>query len=174
SGSLQTLASFLLQPGQVYLLAYPVAITDAEGVALITGATYREARLTPQTTLRYASVWTSQDRPVTASLQVVLACTVDSSACRASLGPIVLAAYTNADMTVRLRSITPYEASVSLPGAGFVETHRMFWPGYHASVNGASVAPADSSRGRVMIPVPAGDSTIDLDYQGTAEMYMRR
>jgi hypothetical protein len=59
----------------------------------------------------------------------------------------------------------PYKARVQSPSEAWLETPRMFQPGYQATVNGKTATVAKSPEGLVMVPVPAGPSRVILSYQ---------
>jgi hypothetical protein len=75
--------------------------------------------------------------------------------------------YDHANLPIRIEQLAPYRAVVDNPGSGWLETHRLFVEGYRALVNGHVVAVAMSADARVLVPVPAGRSTVQLDYVGT-------
>jgi uncharacterized membrane protein YfhO len=69
-------------------------------------------------------------------------------------------------MTVQTESLLPYQATVKTPRPAWLETIRMYSPGYVASVNGQTAALEKSPQGLVMIPVQAGTSLVELVYVG--------
>ena len=75
--------------------------------------------------------------------------------------------YRSDDLPLRLDSEIPLRLKVHSPRPAWVETPRIFIPGYRALVAGAALAPERSPDGLVMIRVPAGESEIELDYAGT-------
>lgn len=69
-------------------------------------------------------------------------------------------------LPVRLVAQTPFTTQIRMREAGFVETPRVFLDGYAARVNGRA-APVQRSPGSlVMVPVPAGDSDLVVEYVG--------
>lgn len=70
-----------------------------------------------------------------------------------------------AALPVRVTGWIPYQAEVEAPAAAWLETPRMFQPGYRAAVNGKVVTPVKSSEGLVAVPVPAGRSSVVLAYE---------
>lgn len=71
-------------------------------------------------------------------------------------------------LPVQVESQTPYRARVRSATPGFLETPRLFVPGYEAKVDGQPVEPQPSPDGLVAIPVPSGESRVSLDYRGPA------
>lgn len=72
-----------------------------------------------------------------------------------------------AALPVELRSLLPLQARVTAPGAGYLETPRMFLPGYSATVDGGPARVQRSPDGRVMLAVPAGQSMVEVRYRGS-------
>ncbi len=70
-------------------------------------------------------------------------------------------------LPIRLVTFAPYRASLILPEAGWLETHRMYLEGYRATVNGAPAEVKISADSRLMIKVPAGPLAVRLDYVGS-------
>lgn len=75
-------------------------------------------------------------------------------------------------LPVRLKGQTPYTASVQAPGAGFLETPRVFLRGYAATVNGRDTPVQRSANNLVMVPVPAGKSTVVVTYPGPLSLHL--
>ena len=70
-------------------------------------------------------------------------------------------------LPVRLQSFLPLTFAVSSPDASCcLETARRFVPGYEAVVNGEPERAFRSPAGNVMVPVPAGESTVVVRYPG--------
>ncbi len=64
----------------------------------------------------------------------------------------------------------PYRARFKASTPAYLETPRIFLDGYRALVNGQEVPVTRSPGAQVMIPVPAGDNTVELSYQGTTAL----
>lgn len=80
---------------------------------------------------------------------------------------ILVQAYRTDDLPVRVTRWAPYEASVESPLAGtWLETPRLWVPGYLASVNNRRAASRRSADGRVMIRLEAGSNRVILTYPG--------
>jgi len=70
-------------------------------------------------------------------------------------------------LPVRVRSLIPYRAQLTLPEDGFLETPRVMLPGYVATVDGKPADVRRSNQGLVMIPLKAGAHEVDLRFVGT-------
>ena len=70
------------------------------------------------------------------------------------------------DLPVEVRSVLPYHLAVRSLLGGWVETPKIFLPGYAATVNGAPAEVWPSPDGLVMLPVPAGVSDVVVAYPG--------
>jgi hypothetical protein len=70
-------------------------------------------------------------------------------------------------LPVQLTALAPYWANVTTPSAGLLATHCLYIDGYRATVSRQSVDVLRSPRGYAAIPVPAGTSTVTLDYRGS-------
>lgn len=69
-------------------------------------------------------------------------------------------------LPVRLVAQTPFTARVRMREAGFVETPRVFLDGYTARVNDKEVSVQRSPGSLAMVPVPAGESDLIVEYVG--------
>ncbi len=70
-------------------------------------------------------------------------------------------------LPIGLLSLLPLRCRVSAPAAGYLETPRSFIHGYQATVNGESVRVQSSPDRLAMLPVPAGESRVELRYAGS-------
>ena len=70
------------------------------------------------------------------------------------------------DLPVEVRSVLPYHLAVRSPRGGWVETPKIFLPGYAATVNGAPAEVWPSPDGLVMVAVPGGNSDVVVTYPG--------
>jgi len=73
---------------------------------------------------------------------------------------------------VRLRSLLPYRAEATLTEPGFIETSRVWLPGYRARLDGLPVEAAASAQGLVMVASGAGPHRLELDYVGTRGLWV--
>jgi hypothetical protein len=69
-------------------------------------------------------------------------------------------------LPIRVTSETPYRASLRASQAGYLETPKVFLEGYAATVNGQSVPVRISPDRLVAVPIPAGDSHVEVTYVG--------
>jgi hypothetical protein len=74
-------------------------------------------------------------------------------------------------LPVRVTSLLPYRATLKLDQAGWLETFRSWIPGCVARVNGTEVQVRESRDHLVMLPVPAGDSEVELRFAGTTRLW---
>lgn len=69
-------------------------------------------------------------------------------------------------LPLRVKALVPLELEVDAPRAAWLETARVWIPGYRARVAGGGVETVRSPDGYVMLPVPAGNSRVTLEYRG--------
>jgi len=74
--------------------------------------------------------------------------------------------YGHADLPLQLHHLIPFQLTVRTEAPAWLETPKLFVPGYVARVNGRPVEVALSPDGLVMVPVPAGTSAVELSYPG--------
>jgi hypothetical protein len=67
---------------------------------------------------------------------------------------------------VEVVSLFPFRAIVRSASPAFLESPRMFMPGYRASVDGLAVDVQRSNSGLVEIPIPKGHHTVALWFKG--------
>lgn len=77
-----------------------------------------------------------------------------------------LRAYDPEKLPIRVETFVPFRASVRSPEAGYLEIPRIWLDGYAATVNGQSVRAQRSPDGLVMAAVPAGESRVEIRYDG--------
>ena len=110
------------------------------------------------------SLWTTGDRALTLELSLV-APGIDTE----DLGPIAdftLEAARPDQLPVVLQSLVPLRVRVHAAAAGYLETPRLFLPGYAATVDGLPVPVQASPDHLVLVPVPAGVSEVTVRYPG--------
>ena len=71
-----------------------------------------------------------------------------------------------ADLPVEVLGLIPYRLRVRSPRAAWVESPKIFLPGYRAEVDGAEAGIVASPDGLVMVRVPAGNSEVVVRYPG--------
>ena len=74
------------------------------------------------------------------------------------------------DLQVKVRSFVPYRAEVALVSPAYLETSRVFIPGYAATLNGQPVPVEVSPENLAMIHLGAGENRVELTYRGTWPM----
>ena len=72
----------------------------------------------------------------------------------------------SAARVIGIRSLLPFEAVVQSQQPAFLETPKVFVPGYSATLNGHPTMAVKSGNGLVAVPVPAGLSLVRVDYPG--------
>ena len=70
------------------------------------------------------------------------------------------------DMVIRVLSLTPFHALVHAERDCYLETPKLFVPGYEARVDGDLTQFVKSPNGLVMVPLRKGDWTVSLAYRG--------
>ncbi len=83
--------------------------------------------------------------------------------------------YRTEELQIQTRRLTPYRADVELTEPMYLETPRVFIPGYRARVDGISRKVEVSPDHLAMVRVEPGHHTVDLFYTGTfaARMMLR-
>jgi hypothetical protein len=74
--------------------------------------------------------------------------------------------FDRSQLPVRMESLLPYRAAVRSPAAAWLETPRMYLPGYTAIVDGSVAEVQRSRQGLAMIRVPPGVSHVSLSFTG--------
>ncbi len=80
--------------------------------------------------------------------------------------------YDAARALVRVDSLLPYRVTAAMSWPGFVETSRVWLPGYEATVDGKLAMVRSSVERMAMVPVPAGLHTVELRYVGTTALWV--
>ena len=68
------------------------------------------------------------------------------------------------ELPIRTDSLIPLTVRLDAPQPGFLETPRMFIPGYVATVNGIATAVVSSPERLAAVPIPAGPVQVVLGY----------
>lgn len=165
---------FTLAPGQRYVLETRFSQILEPGVLLVNGRNLERIYGLPLYGERFAfgagpesspllPLHTSATSPIDVSLQYVSqqpGSTTDFS----HFGTYRWIEVAPDALPIRVTGWIPYQAEVNAPAAAWLETPRMFQPGYRATVDGRSVTPEKSPEGLVAVPVPSGRSTVVLSY----------
>jgi hypothetical protein len=86
-------------------------------------------------------------------------------------GRLTISPFDSRALPLQVTGLAPYHAQVDLKEAGWLETFRCWLPGYAATVNGRAVEVSCSPSHLVMVPVPAGVSTVEVGYVGTPGLW---
>ncbi|MFZ5494446.1 MAG: hypothetical protein ACOZE5_03795 [Verrucomicrobiota bacterium] len=113
------------------------------------------------------TLWTGQAEPEEIALRVVAPGIAGGPWAGSRFAEFTFDRIEPSALPVRLESLHPLRAQVVTPDAGYLETPRMFIPGYEATVNGQSVRVQPSPERLLMLPVPAGESRVEVRYAGT-------
>jgi hypothetical protein len=75
--------------------------------------------------------------------------------------------FNEAMLPIKLKNLIPLVADIDSPVAGFLETPRVFIPGYRGTVNGVLTSLVCSAAGLVAVPISAGHQHVVVDYPGS-------
>lgn len=168
---------FTLQPGTRYRLTFHFLVPPENATLQVRGPTMFRQYLLPAAGgprgfgMRpghnpSVTLWTAQSTPEEISLRLVAPGIASGSWAGQRFAEFNWERVEPSVLPVRLRSLHPLQAEVTSASAGYLETPRRFIPGYEATVNGRPARAQASPGGQVMLPVPAGDSRIELRYVG--------
>lgn len=168
------LARVRLQPGQRCLLTLRYRTRECLGVVWLTGPFFERVHALPASTAGLATLqlplWTTHDGPVELLVRLVGDNRERPANADVAIASLSAAFYDRAELPVRITSLIPYEATVTASMACDLETHRLFVPGYTATVNGSAAPVTKSAEGLVAIPLSPGENRVQLLYTGTAPM----
>ncbi|HVW20924.1 MAG TPA: hypothetical protein VHC86_06880 [Opitutaceae bacterium] len=85
---------------------------------------------------------------------------------------VVVSTYRDELNPIRLASFDPLRLQVDMPAAGWLETTRVFLPGYAAWLDGRRVPVKDSPEKLAMVAVPAGRHSLELRFRGTPRLWL--
>lgn len=112
------------------------------------------------------TLWTSQDTPEVIELRLVGPGLAGGTWRDQPFAEFAFERIEPAALPVELQSLLPLRAVIRAPESGYLLTPRMAVPGYTATVNGQPVRVQSSIERRVMLPVPAGESRVEVRYAG--------
>jgi hypothetical protein len=112
---------------------------------------------------RLLPLWTDGDQPEEVQFEFRVQGTWAAKDLSAP-GSFRLIEYDPAQLPVQVTSFIPYRAKVTASEEAWLETPRMYQRGYQAVVNGRRVKVAKSPSALVMVPVPAGVSSVKVQY----------
>ena len=173
-GSYELSPSLTLQPGRDYLIEFEFPGQKYDGELSLEGdrieRRYRlprdggiEAFGSAPDTGKFLTLATKGNVPetVTWHFQSI------SFAPPSRFATVRVSEFDRAQLPVQTESLLPYRAIVRSPSSAWLETPRMFLPGYAASINGRAAEVRPSPQGLVMIRVPAGASEVSLAFTGS-------
>jgi hypothetical protein len=73
---------------------------------------------------------------------------------------------------LRIDSLLPYRVTATVAEAGWMETSRLWLPGYRARLDGVRVEVRSSKQGLAMVAVSPGFHALALDYVGTVKLWL--
>ncbi len=174
-GILDLFPRLTLEPGRRYLLILQFLQPRNAGVLIVQGGElYREYEFPPDGGVwafgpeaensHALPLWTSGDRPEVVQLQFVPIGGKLKTLDYTPFARFEMRPYEPAQLAVELKSLMPYRAVVRSAGPAYLETPRLFVPGYEARVDGARVPVDESPDGLVIVPLTAGTHALALDY----------
>ena len=172
-GILNLQPAFTLEPGKHYLLALEFLDHDYTGVLLIEGRDFTRIYRLPSAgnerafgakldNARWLALWQSSGQPEEVRLRWV----PEGGAARVEtyvpFANFEWREYDPAALDVVLESLLPYRAAVNAPVASYLETPRLFIPGYQARVDGRPAPVEKSPDGLVMVRLEPGRHVLEL------------
>ncbi len=165
---------FTLEPHKRYALEIHFNHGTETGVLLLTGGGLRRNYALPNYGGKYSfgsgaeaspllPLRTSGDKPLEVSLHFA----ADQPGNQTDFSQFGTYRWIEIDpeaLPIRVTGWIPYQAEIEAPADAWLETPRMYLPGYRATVNGRSVTPVKSPEGLVALSVPAGRSSVELSY----------
>jgi len=111
-------------------------------------------------------LWTVQTQPEIVGIRYVYEAR-PAAAIPATFAHVYLQPYSVNSLPIRISSWMPYRAKTSSASAGaWLETPRMYIPGYAATVNGRRARISSSPSGLVAVSLQAGQNDVVLRYPG--------
>jgi len=168
---------FTLQPGARYRLTFKFLVPPGEAILQMRGSSLfrqhplpaaggpRGFGMQPGNNPAF-TIWTSQDKPEVIELRLVGPGLANGLWRDQPFAEFTFERIDAAALPVELESLLPLRAVVRAPEPGYLLTPRMAVPGYTATVNGQPVRVQSSIERRLMLPVPAGESRVEVRYVG--------
>ena len=161
-----------LAPGKHYLLLLEFLEKDYAGQLFMDGPGFTRMYWLPAAgnerafganpgNARWLPLWQTTDQPV----EVRLRWLPTGSAPPESYVPFAhyeLVEYDSAQLDVVVESWLPYRAAVNAPAQSYLETPRLFYPGYRAVVDGRPAPVERSPDGFVMVRLEPGRHVVEL------------
>jgi hypothetical protein len=173
-GSVATAPKLILEPGRRYMLTVALSGPPRAGTLQLAGRSlYREYPVQAAASSwgfgvgeglrRPIALWTTGSRPEEVEVRFLEAADGTASG---DFADFRLKEIDTRSLPVVLESLVPLRMRVRAPEACYLETPRLFLEGYRAAVDGKDVRVQGSPDGLAMFAVPAGESTVVLDYAG--------
>lgn len=165
-----------VQPGERLRLEFEFREPGRAGVLILSGSRFYREYILPssggaesfgsgETNGRDIKVWNSLELPV--EFEFFWASPEPVPAGGVELARVTVFA-DHLPNAVRIESLIPLRARVSAREPGVLETPRRHLAGYRAWVNGREVPYIQTLAGQIGVPVPAGESVVELSFEGTA------
>ncbi|MBC7365480.1 MAG: hypothetical protein H7343_01500 [Undibacterium sp.] len=113
------------------------------------------------------AIWNTSERERKVGLVFLNALPEDTGKPFGDFARVSMRTYRPEDLQIQTRSLIPYQAEVELKEPMYLETPRVFIPGYRARVDGISKPVEMSPDHLAMVRVEPGRHTVDLFYKGT-------
>ncbi len=173
-----------LAPGVRYAMRFEPHFTVSPGSLLVSGEHVRREFFLPNsavgmvpgtepttafgympTSRHYFSVWTSKPVADTVELRYIFNQAVPGVS--ADFARVYLQPYAIDHLPVKITSWAPYRATTNASAAGaWLETPRLYLPGYVATVNGHPATVEKSPGGLVLVGLQPGENSVTLRYRG--------
>lgn len=175
-------ATITLLPGRRYVLTFDFKVPPVRGYLLLNGPVLRRIYPLPSSgspagfgmgdgQRRSIPLWTDSRKPEIISLRFAVPAPNTGIEGSSNFAVMTLTEINRDKLPVRLLSLSPLKFAVTAPQAGLtVETPRRFIPGYQAIVNGTFERPVMSPARQVMVPIPPGESVVELQCVGPASV----
>lgn len=171
-----------LQPSRRYRLTFDFLASAQPATFQIRGATIRREYDLPSAggphgfgmangNGRVLSLWTDQIAPEEVNFRLVGPGIARSPWRGRPFAQLRVESIDPGALPIELQSLLPLRVRVRAPQAGYLETPRMFLPGYTALVNGQPARVQRSPERRTMLPVPAGASVVEIRYDGPWQLH---
>lgn len=168
--SILPLLNVRIAPNKRYILSFRHSFKGYKGTFQLVGENFlREYRLSDQG-VKKIPLWTSEPGGKELTLRFIGSCSKADEHCSAEFQSISVGTYEHTSLPIKISSLIPYSALIEVKAPVFLETHRLYFPGYHASVNGNAVPVARSPEGMAMIPLTPGQNNVTMEYAGTPLM----
>ena len=177
NNTILTLAPHItLQPGRRYRLGFDFKVPTQPLILQLLGRTFFREYPLPAAggpegfgmqpgNSRSLFLWTTSPEPEEIELRLV---TANAAALdRMPFANFKLEATTVDRLPFVIESLMPLRLRVRAENAGYLEVPRMFVRGYEATVNGRPAHVQASPDGLVLLPVPAGESRVEVEYRGS-------